>query len=287
MNRTTSQPSITIGIRLAAMIFLALLALLAPGLGRGQTALAAGSPQSVTFNCLGIPVPFIVPPGVTQLYVLATGAAGSDLSAGGNPGKGGAVSANLAVTPGQTLNVTVGCRNGYGWSRGGPGGPTSTFPYGFSGGANGGGSTAIVAGTSTTPLLVVAGGGGGGGTGVTSFYTGGDGGDGFAPGYGAGNGSNGTGPGAGAGGAGGGNSTADGAAGDPADNGSGGGGGGGGGGGYPHGGARGEGGASGGGGGGGGGAGQTFADPAVVSVVSMGPDDQAEDGKVTFIYTGP
>ncbi|MGN6359344.1 MAG: MBG domain-containing protein, partial [Thermomicrobiales bacterium] len=188
---------------------------------------------------------------------------------------------------GQTLNVTVGCRNGYGWSRGGPGGPTSTFPYGFSGGANGGGSTAIVAGTSTTPLLVVAGGGGGGGTGVTSFYTGGDGGDGFAPGYGAGNGSNGTGPGAGAGGAGGGNSTADGAAGDPADNGSGGGGGGGGGGGYPHGGARGEGGASGGGGGGGGGAGQTFADPAVVSVVSMGPDDQAEDGKVTFIYTGP
>jgi hypothetical protein len=256
-------------------------------LGLGQARAAMLSPQTATFSCLGIPQYFVVPPGVTEITVDATGSAGntkfgSNFS-GGDPGHGGSVHTTLVVTPGDTLTITVGCMSGYGYSRGGLGGPNGSGNTDGSGvGTNGGGSTGIVNANASTPLLVAGGGGGGGGDGAFLNELGGAGGSG-----GGSSGSNGTGAGSGAGGSGGGAPVPHGRDGDSPATGSGAGAGGGGGGGFPLGGAGGSGGAVGGGGGGGGGGGQSFADSSIASDVAFGVADTAQDGQVTFSYTGP
>src|SRR5918999_3422734 len=102
---------------------------------------SAQQPASVrtTFECLGIPQDFVVPPGVSTIDVLMAGASGIGDTGGG----GGGISGPLNVTPGDVLTVTVGCRDvpdragtrpsligGYGWA---PGGIRSGGPRGGGG----------------------------------------------------------------------------------------------------------------------------------------------------------
>ena len=148
----------------AVRVVLAVLAGIAVGLlGHAQTAAAADGPQRASFECLGFSQHFNVPPGVTQLRLHLAGAAGAD--GGGNdgsPGKGATLNATLTVVPGHTLRIDVGCRNGYGFARGGGGGDNSVTSRR---GLNGGGATGVYDGTAKRVLLVAGGGGGGGGAG--------------------------------------------------------------------------------------------------------------------------
>lgn len=125
---------------------------------------------TTTFSFTGTPQTYTVPAGVTQLHIVANGAGGGTAVgvAAVSPGKGGTVSADLAVTPGQVLNIFVG-------GKGPSGTTTSTFtPGGYNGGGNsgqsapnlsgggGGGATDIrIGGTALTDRVLVAGGGGG------------------------------------------------------------------------------------------------------------------------------
>jgi hypothetical protein len=249
--------------------------------------------QVVTFRCSGVPQHFSVPPGVASIHVFVQGAAGADPRqrigsppAGAAPGFGGVVDAEMPVTQGQLLTVTVGCRTGYGWANGGAGGSANG---GVRGGANGGGASGVSLTGSAEPRAVGGGGGGGGGNSVLPTLKGGVGGSaGLTPQDGASGQP--VGFAGGVGGPGGGSPTAAGsdggsATGFPEP----GGGGGGGGGGYPLGGRGGQagtfaGGGSGGGGGGGGG-GISFAASDVNPKITTAPT--LEDGHVTFIYNGP
>ena len=104
--------------------------------------------QSISYS--GADSNFVVPAGVTSVFVVMTGAGG-----GGKGGNGGYVSGTLAVTPAETLVVVVGQGGNYG-----------TYPYGGAGGAgsygygnSGGGRSAI---RRSGADIVTAGGGGGG-----------------------------------------------------------------------------------------------------------------------------
>jgi trimeric autotransporter adhesin len=137
------------------------------------------------FPCIPVQLPFLseptyqvpVPSGVSSVQVLAWGGSGQTIP-GANGGNGAAVSATLAVTPGQVLDFTPGCAGaggageiplgtsyspmpGAGFSNGGTGGVGFNESSDASLGANGGGSSGVqVDGGS---VLLVAGGGGGGG----------------------------------------------------------------------------------------------------------------------------
>ncbi|HVS58348.1 MAG TPA: DUF2341 domain-containing protein [Candidatus Saccharimonadales bacterium] len=111
---------------------------------------------------------FTVPSGITSVIAKAWGAGGGGGGggaggAGGNGGGGGFSQATLTVTPGETLNITVGSAGGAGNGSGRSGA-----------GGGGGGYSGVL--RSTTPLLLAAGGAGGGGGGQTNGETGGDGG---------------------------------------------------------------------------------------------------------------
>jgi hypothetical protein len=110
---------------------------------------------------------YTVPCGVTTLHIECYGAQGGSGSVGGNSAPGGLggygamTSGDLAVTPGQVLNIFVG---GAGAT------PTAGFNGGGSGGTQnaggGGGATDIrYPTTAVADRLIVAGGGGGGGRG--------------------------------------------------------------------------------------------------------------------------
>jgi gliding motility-associated-like protein len=119
--------------------------------------------QSVTFNYTGSVQNWVVPPCVTSINVVAAGADGG----GANGGNGAIVSATLAVTPGQTLQIKVGGSGacpGAGYNGGGTGGNAGTAANRACGG---GGATDIRISPygNANRLLVAAGGGGmGGGT---------------------------------------------------------------------------------------------------------------------------
>jgi len=125
------------------------------------------------FLCTGAPQSFIVPPGVTLLGVHVYGAQGGENSdifpAVG--GLGGKATGAMAVTPGQAVNVIVGCAGdkapeqdgGYGYGIGGMGQSDES--------GAGGGASAVTNGT-----VVFVGGGGGGAGGDTDDGDGGGGG---------------------------------------------------------------------------------------------------------------
>jgi len=133
--------------------------------------------QTTTFNYTGAVQTWTVPAGVNAIFVDAQGAQGG--TAGAYPGVGlsigptvagcgGRVQANLAVTPGQVLNITVGGSGSVGvgvsTTFGGynGGGSTQTWApatLGYSGGSGGGKTDISLSGTE----LIVAGGGGGAG----------------------------------------------------------------------------------------------------------------------------
>jgi len=159
-------------LRAASVLFLAAgAAALIPEAGAG-----ASTPTSVTFSPTGGEQTFTVPPGVTSLSVVATGAGGGSGQgvAGGAGGLGAQVTATLSVTPGETLYVEVGGTGAAGSQSGGSGGFNGGGDSPTGGGGGGGASdirtcsiTATTCGngvtSSLTSRLVVAAGGGGGG----------------------------------------------------------------------------------------------------------------------------
>jgi hypothetical protein len=109
-----------------------------------------------TFCYTGAEQTYVVPPGVTNVRVVAVGGHGG-LSGGSVVAVGGfgaLVSADLPVTPGEVLYVTVGANNG-----GFGGGGESCCE----GGSGGGGSDVRLGGAGVERRVLVAGGGGGGG----------------------------------------------------------------------------------------------------------------------------
>lgn len=129
----------------------------------------------------------VVPDGVTAGQVVLLGAGGGSSADGAPGGKGARVKATLAVTPGATLNVTVGAQG-------------VTFDSYPGAGGTGGGLVAVTA-PNGTPLLTAGSGGGAGGAGIaTPAFPGTPGGDSASPGRaGAGDSAGGGGGGGGAG----------------------------------------------------------------------------------------
>jgi hypothetical protein len=113
---------------------------------------------------------FTVPDDITSITVKAWGGGGGGggggrSSGGGDGAGGGFAQTTISVTPGETLNVTVG---------GGGGGGGGSSNAGEGGG--GGGYSRLA--RSSTSLLIASGGGGGGGGGYNSGQAGADGGPG-------------------------------------------------------------------------------------------------------------
>lgn len=151
---------------------LAVAATLALALGTVQAAPAAAdaAPVTQTFTCTGSERAFLVPDGVTSLRVVAVGAPGATLSVGPNTGgRGAQVTADVGVTPGQLLQVNVGCP-GSGAAGGFNGGGTANSALYGGAGAGGGGASDIRTisrfgtGSLASRLIVAGGGGGEGGT---------------------------------------------------------------------------------------------------------------------------
>lgn len=117
---------------------------------------------SQTFSYTGAMQTFVVPAGITSIRFDVKGAQGASAiygQPGTKPddlgGKGGRVTAEYPVTPGQTIYIFVGGNNGY--NGGGNGGGSIAQP-------NGGGASDIrIGGTALSNRVIVAGGGGGGG----------------------------------------------------------------------------------------------------------------------------
>lgn len=148
---------------------------------------AVGQPIVHIFNHTGSAQTFIIPPGIFSVSVECYGGSGGvGGSANNSGGLGGFASGELAVIPGQTLNIYVG---GVGTDRdfipfvSAPGGFNGGGDGGFDGsgqaqiGGGGGGASDIrVNGTSLSDRVIVAGGGGGGGGGFLGPAVGGAGG---------------------------------------------------------------------------------------------------------------
>lgn len=125
---------------------------------------------SQTFNFSGAQQNFVVPAGVTSITVQASGGEGSVESGGTTlTGKGGSVTATVAVTPGETLAVFVGGQApsspiGPGGFNGGGSAPMQSPPVvNNSAGGGGGASDVRQGGSALANRVIVAGGGGGGG----------------------------------------------------------------------------------------------------------------------------
>ncbi len=130
---------------------------------------------TLVFNYTGSAQTWTVPDGITSIDVTLTGAEGGvsyyDASRGSHAGRGGKVTATLAVTPGQVLNLYVGGKgqdftnvSGVqamgGYNGGGNGGA-----YGYYSAGGGGASDIRIGGTSLSDRVIVAGGGGANGYG--------------------------------------------------------------------------------------------------------------------------
>lgn len=114
----------------------------------------APAPQQ-EFEFTGAPETFVVPDGVSELWVDVAGAQGG----GAAGGPGGRIEARVAVTPGQELTINVGGRGDVGqagWNHGGAG----TVGNNFGGVAFGGGGRSDVLATDGSPLVIAGGGGG-------------------------------------------------------------------------------------------------------------------------------
>ncbi|MDZ7744295.1 MAG: hypothetical protein U5K77_00835 [Candidatus Saccharibacteria bacterium] len=139
----------------------------------GTFVLTPGEAGSQTFEHEKYGQPFVVPAGITELFVDVRGAAGAT----SNGGTGAIITSTIEVTPGETIYMYVGEQGGSsdvkdgGWNGGG-----SSAGGALSAGGGGGGASDIRrGGTDLTDRVVVAGGGGGRGSYGTKL--GGDGGD--------------------------------------------------------------------------------------------------------------
>lgn len=136
----------------------------------------SGGTCTVSFSTSGAPESFVVLANVHSLTAAVAGGSGGlghqgfDRAATEPGGAGGAVTATIPVTPGQTLTVVVGGRGSDALNTSSPsttapggygGGGTAVIVPGGSDGAGGGGSFVFLG----SSVLVAAGGGGGGGYG--------------------------------------------------------------------------------------------------------------------------
>ena len=288
--------------RVLACLAVVPFAALALSLVSAAPASAAGN-GSQTFGYTGSSQTYTVPPGVSQIAVTGVGAPGGSglegLFGGGGAagGVGSTATAQVPVTPGETLTVDVGGHGGNGadintgagggigsggGTNGGPGGHGGTGGSGGGGGGGGGATTLYDA--SGKLLLVAGGGGGGGGGGAVIGYNGGAGGTGGPQAGGGGTGGSGLDAGSGGSPQGGGRLLGQNGSGSPGSTSSGGGGGGGGG--YTGGGGGGAG-ASGGGGGGGGAAGSSYVEASAIGTPSFGTAGTLANGEVIISWSPP
>lgn len=128
-------------------LFFSLTAILLPLLHFAQS--------TETFTYTGSSQSWVVPPCVYNISVEVAGAEGG----GASGGNGAVVTANIAVTPGQTLEINVGGSGncpGAGWNGGGAGDPGTFVSCG-----GGGASDIRFSPYNLTDRVIVAGGGGG------------------------------------------------------------------------------------------------------------------------------
>ena len=132
-------------------------------------------PQEATFNSTGGQQSFPVPNGVSSIHIQAWGAQGANATAPtGLGGLGGFAEGDLAVTPGQTLEIFVGgqgtavtnARGGGGFNGGGDAEERGIVNQR---GGGGGASDVRVGGISLSDRVIVAGGGGGACASLTNF----------------------------------------------------------------------------------------------------------------------
>lgn len=121
-----------------------------------------------TFSYTGGPQLYVVPDGVSSITVTVSGAEGGQQSGGAVGGKGAAVSATIAVTPGEVYMVVVGgngtTNRGYnGGGRGAGNGGGASDIRRQSGAFNTSSSCAFTLTCAVSDRIIVAGGGGGGG----------------------------------------------------------------------------------------------------------------------------
>jgi hypothetical protein len=144
-------------------------------------ATGGGPGGSQTFSFTGAMQTFTVPAGVTSVNILAKGAEGGGsedcgLTVTVDGGLGGTATGNLAVIPGQVLNIFVGGKPTTNLGGNSPGGYNGGGGAGQYGGPGGGASDVRVGGIALGDRVIVAGGGGGGNTGCPNHGTGGAGG---------------------------------------------------------------------------------------------------------------
>jgi hypothetical protein len=140
-----------------------------------------GPGGSQTFNYTGSVQNFTVPVGVTSIHIVAKGAEGGGSEDCANTvtndgGLGGEASGDLAVLPGQLINVYVGGKPITNLGANSPGGFNGGGGAGQYGGPGGGASDVRVGGLALVNRVIVAGGGGGGNTGCPDHGAGGAGG---------------------------------------------------------------------------------------------------------------
>src|SRR4051812_2657995 len=97
----------------------------------GAFSLSGLAQTTVNFTTCGGPTNWTVPPCVTSISINISGAQGG----GANGGLGSAMSGVLTVTPGQVIQIKVGCT-----------------PAGVAGGAGGGGTGANASGAGNSSL---------------------------------------------------------------------------------------------------------------------------------------
>jgi adhesin/invasin len=127
------------------------------------TAASAASPRVTTFNFTGREQTYTVPPGVSAVTIVATGAAGGEPSSKIPAGRGAVVSATVPVTAGEVLYVEVGGVGGQpaGGFNGGGNGPSPYLATWFGGGGASDVRTLPRSDSgSLNSRLIVAGGGG-------------------------------------------------------------------------------------------------------------------------------
>jgi gliding motility-associated-like protein len=123
----------------------------------------ANSQTTVNFVYTGATQYWTVPPCVNSITVVAAGAKGG----GGNGGNGARITATIAVTPGQVLQINVGGAGGLGnnsggWNGGGTGRAASSLAW-HSGGGGGASDLRITPYAMGNRIIVGGGGGGRGG----------------------------------------------------------------------------------------------------------------------------
>jgi hypothetical protein len=141
---------------------------------------APADATSLTFGFTGSEQDWVVPAGVTSISVVVAGAQGGRDVVNDTPGgQGGTTTADLPVTPGESLAIFVGGKGGDayqgsggsgGYNGGGDGGSDSMYQvdypaWNYNGGSGGGGASDIRrGGTSLADRVIVGGGGGAAGT---------------------------------------------------------------------------------------------------------------------------